>query len=42
MKFKGIFAAVATPFVNGEIDVEAYTAYVEWLIAEGIDRKSVV
>ena len=37
MKFKGIFAAVATPFVNGEIDVEAYTAYVEWLIAEGIN-----
>ena len=37
MKFKGIFAAVGTPFVNGEIDVEAYTAYVEWLIAEGIN-----
>ena len=37
MKLKGIFAAVATPFINGDIDVEAYTSYIEWLIGEGID-----
>lgn len=37
MTFKGVYAAVATPFVNGEIDYNSYKSYVEWLIESGID-----
>ena len=37
MKIKGVFAAVETPINNGEIDVEAYSKYLEWLIEEGMD-----
>ena len=37
MNFSGIYAAVCTPFSNGEIDVKAYEDYIEWLISEDID-----
>ena len=37
MTFNGVYAAVATPFVNGKIDYDSYKSYVEWLIESGID-----
>jgi len=37
MEFRGAFTALSTPFTNGEIDEEAYRAFIEWQIEQGID-----
>ncbi len=37
MSFRGAFTALVTPFKNGEIDEEAYRAFIEWQIEQGID-----
>ncbi|NJB66730.1 4-hydroxy-tetrahydrodipicolinate synthase [Desulfobaculum xiamenense] len=37
MQFKGAFSALVTPFRNGEIDEEAFRAFIEWQIEQGID-----
>ncbi len=35
--FQGSFTALITPFRNGEVDEDAYQAFVEWQIEEGSD-----
>ena len=35
--FQGSFTALITPFRDGELDEEAFQAYVEWQITEGSD-----
>jgi len=35
--FKGSFAALITPFKNGQVDEEAFRNFVEWQIGEGTD-----
>ena len=35
--FQGSFTALITPFRNGELDEEAFQAFVEWQITEGSD-----
>ncbi|THB63745.1 MAG: 4-hydroxy-tetrahydrodipicolinate synthase [Desulfovibrio sp.] len=37
MLFQGAYSALATPFVNGEVDEESYRALIEWQIEQGID-----
>jgi 4-hydroxy-tetrahydrodipicolinate synthase len=37
MSFRGAFSALVTPFKNGEIDEDAYRAFIEWQIEQGID-----
>lgn len=37
MSFRGAFTALVTPFKNGAIDEEAYRAFIEWQIEQGID-----
>jgi 4-hydroxy-tetrahydrodipicolinate synthase len=37
MHFSGAFTALVTPFRNGELDEEAYRAFIEWQIEQGID-----
>ena len=36
MSFRGAFTALVTPFKNGKIDEEAYRAFIEWQIEQGI------
>ncbi len=35
--FTGALTALASPFKDGAFDVESYTSFIEWQIAEGID-----
>jgi 4-hydroxy-tetrahydrodipicolinate synthase len=37
MSFRGAFTALVTPFKNGAVDEEAYRAFIEWQIEQGID-----
>lgn len=37
MRFRGAFTALVTPFKNGAVDEEAYRAFIEWQIEQGID-----
>lgn len=37
MQFTGAFTALVTPFRNGQVDEEAYRAFIEWQIEQGID-----
>lgn len=37
MSFRGAFTALVTPFKNGMVDEEAYRAFIEWQIEQGID-----
>ena len=37
MELRGAYTALTTPFKNGEIDEEAYRAFIEWQIEQGID-----
>lgn len=37
MSFRGAFTALVTPFKNGSVDEEAYRAFIEWQIEQGID-----
>lgn len=36
MEFRGAITALVTPFRNGEVDEEAYRAFIEWQIEQGI------
>jgi 4-hydroxy-tetrahydrodipicolinate synthase len=37
MQLRGAFTALVTPFKNGAVDEEAYRAFIEWQIEQGID-----
>ncbi len=37
MSFRGAFTALVTPYKNGAVDEEAYRAFIEWQIEQGID-----
>jgi 4-hydroxy-tetrahydrodipicolinate synthase len=37
MVFRGAYTALVTPFKNGAVDEEAYRAFIEWQIEQGID-----
>jgi len=37
MSFRGAYTALVTPFKNGSVDEEAYRAFIEWQIEQGID-----
>ncbi|WP_243546253.1 4-hydroxy-tetrahydrodipicolinate synthase [Pseudodesulfovibrio tunisiensis] len=37
MELRGALTALSTPFKNGEVDEEAYRAFIEWQIEQGID-----
>ncbi len=37
MSLRGAFTALVTPFKNGAVDEEAYRAFIEWQIEQGID-----
>ena len=37
MQLRGAFTALVTPFKNGVVDEEAYRAFIEWQIEQGID-----
>lgn len=37
MQFKGAFTALVTPFLNGQIDEEAYRKLIEWQLESGIN-----
>jgi len=37
MEFRGAITALVTPFRNGEVDEEAYRAFIEWQIEQGIN-----
>ncbi|SNS24711.1 dihydrodipicolinate synthase [Humidesulfovibrio mexicanus] len=37
MSFRGAFTALVTPFKNGAVDEDAYRAFIEWQIEQGID-----
>ena len=36
MEFRGAITALVTPFRNGEVDEEAFRAFIEWQIEQGI------
>ncbi|WP_300154438.1 4-hydroxy-tetrahydrodipicolinate synthase [Solidesulfovibrio sp.] len=36
MEFRGAITALVTPFRNGEVDEDAYRAFIEWQIEQGI------
>jgi len=36
-QFKGAFTALGTPFKKGKVDEEAYRAFIDWQIEQGID-----
>lgn len=37
MQLRGAFTALVTPFKNGAVDEEAYRAFIEWQIEQGIN-----
>ncbi len=36
MQFRGIYTALITPFKNGQVDDQAFQAFVDWQIKEGV------
>jgi len=40
--FKGVFTAIVTPFINGELDEESLGGLIEFQIAQGCRRARAV